>query len=72
MNPFPGYILNGKTYTTVHGLSRAIFKTHANCCEHSMVTREHKVLVFDKAGDVAATYSVEPPVFGKPQHLTLD
>jgi hypothetical protein len=70
------YQLNGRTYMTVNGLSRALF-ADCNCESHSMV-------MFTAAGDreivcyrgrgaaqtIVARYMVSPPKLGQVMHVT--
>lgn len=68
----PIYIFNGKSYTTVNGLSKAIFKD-SGCSSHSMVRMvegERKISAYNRDGDVICEYNVSEPKVGKPMYVT--
>jgi hypothetical protein len=70
----PAYRLNGKTYMTVNGLSRAIVKD-CGCDSHSMVTvtahgDREIVCYLGRLGAIVARYNVTPPKHGQVMHVT--
>ena len=66
---FPGYVLHGRTYKTVRGLTRAIFTT-LDADGHSMIGNDRVLRVYRGKATIAE-YVASAPALGKPVTLTL-
>ena len=63
---FPGYLFNGRKLTTARGLLSAIMRD-CGATETTMVRADRTIGAFaDRRGPEIATYTVSPPVVGKP------
>lgn len=67
----PVYILNGRTYKTVAGLSKALF-ADSGCDSHSMVVDSRITCTVGRKPDqrTVAVYAVSKPEIGKPMTVT--
>lgn len=67
---FPGYIVDGRAFQTVAGLSRYLMRKHS-AVEMSMLRRDGTIGLFKPRGTEIATYEISAPVIGKAQTLVL-
>lgn len=68
----PEWVFKGRTFKTVNGLSKAIFKD-CGCDSHSMVVGPLRIItatVGRLPERIVARYQVSPPTPGKPMTVT--